>query len=117
MELQEKTNSRIFKAYIHGFIWSLVLTLAAYYCVELRLLEGFTLILTIVGLGIIQAIFQLIYFLHLGEESKPKWNTLIFLFMLSILIIIVAGSLWIMYHLNYREMPPMDMPMIHQEGM
>lgn len=117
MDSQEQTNSKILKAYIHGFLWSLALTLAAYYCVELRLLQGFTLILTIVGLGVVQAIFQLIYFLHLGEESKPKWNALIFFFMLTILLILVIGSLWIMYHLNYREMPPMDMHMLQQEGL
>jgi heme/copper-type cytochrome/quinol oxidase subunit 4 len=34
---------------------------------------------------------------------------LVFSFMIMVLVIIVFGSLWIMYGLNYREMPPMDM--------
>lgn len=48
---------------------------------------------------------QLFFFLHLGQESKPYWNSQLFLFMLTILVILVIGSLWIMHNLSYNVMP------------
>ena len=102
------------KFYLLGFILCIVLTLAAYFLVVEKLLSGMILILTILGLGVIQMAVQLFFFMHLGGEyadgkAKHHWNMLVFLFMVMVLVIIVFGSLWIMYSLNYREMPPMDM--------
>ncbi|MBI2743274.1 MAG: cytochrome o ubiquinol oxidase subunit IV [Chlamydiales bacterium] len=97
------------KTYIWGFLLSVILTLAAFFAVDQKLLTGPSLIYTIVGLGLVQTVIQLVLFLHLGEESKPRWNMLAFFFMLTVLVVIVFGSLWIMYHLNYRMMPMMDM--------
>ncbi len=97
-----------FKSYAIGFVLSIVLTLASYLLVTENLLTGKTLVYTIVVLGLIQAVVQLIFFLHLAEESKPRWNLLVFLFMLLVLLIIVIGSLWIMYNLDYHMMMPME---------
>ncbi len=83
------------RAYIIGFILSLLLTLASYW----------TLIHVLIGLSCIQAFIQLVCFLHLGLESQPSWNLLSFLFMLLVLVILVFGSLWIMHNLNERVMP------------
>jgi cytochrome o ubiquinol oxidase operon protein cyoD len=93
-----------FKIYLTGFILCIILTLAAYFLVERHLLSGMTLVWTIVSLGTVQAIVQLIYFLHVGDEPHPRWNFLIFLFMALIVIVIVGGTMWIMYNLNYRMM-------------
>lgn len=92
------------KSYVVGFILSIVLTLGAYFVVVEQLLPIGVLIGTIVGMGIAQALIQLILFLHLGREPKPRWNLLVFLFMALIAIIVVFGSLWIVYNLNYRDM-------------
>lgn len=97
------------KFYMLGFILCILLTLAAYFLVAQSLLTGMTLIFAILGLGVIQMAVQLIFFMHLAGEKNPHWNLLVFFFMLLVLVIIVFGSLWIMYNLNYREMPPMDM--------
>lgn len=91
-----------FKSYFCGFILSILLTLVAYFFVVHRVLSGWGLIHTVVGVGIAQALIQLLYFLHLGKEPKPRWNLLVFIFMVAIVIILVGGSLWIMYHLNYN---------------
>ncbi len=103
-----------FKFYLLGFIFCVVLTLTAYFLVDKHLLTGWTLIFAILGLGVIQMAIQLLFFMHLGGEKNPHWNLLVFFFMLMVLVIIVFGSLWIMYSLNYREMSPMDMSF--QEG-
>jgi len=49
----------------------------------------------------------LIFFLHLGIESKPRWNLLVFYFMVVVLAILLYGSFWIMSNLDYRMMGKM----------
>ncbi|MCE2982943.1 MAG: cytochrome o ubiquinol oxidase subunit IV [Parachlamydia sp.] len=93
------------QSYLIGFSLSLFLTLASFYLVFARSLSKQTLILSITGLALAQAICQLVFFLHLGQENPPRWETGVFLFMLLILLIIVIGSLWIMFDLNARMMP------------
>ena len=78
-----------------------------------KILTGHVLIYSLAGLALIQAIVQLFFFLHLGQEAKPRWQLFIFLFMLFIMLIIVIGSIWIMVDLNDRMM--LNMPMM--EGM
>lgn len=92
------------KSYLIGFIGSLLVTLLAYFCVVHSLYDGWTLVYVLTALACIQVIIQLRYFLHLGDEPRPYWNLLVFLFMLIILLAIVLGSLWIMQNLNYRDM-------------
>jgi cytochrome o ubiquinol oxidase operon protein cyoD len=97
------------KAYLWGFFLSMALTLAAYFTVAQDLLTGRYLIGAIIALALLQAIVQLILFLHLGTEHKPHWNSLVFFFMAMVVLILVFGSLWIMHNLDYNDMPPMDM--------
>lgn len=99
------------KAYAIGFIMSLLLTLLSFTIVWLHLLPSYIAIYVISTLALCQAIVQLIFFLHLGQENKPQWETLVFYFMVLVLIIIVVGSLWVMYDLNARMMPDMNIPM------
>jgi len=104
---QEKIGT--LKFYVVGFALCLILTLAAYFLVAEKMLSGWPLIFAILGLGVIQMAVQLLFFMHMGSETKPHWNLLLFFFMAMVLLIIVFGSMWIMYSVNYREMPPMDM--------
>lgn len=100
-----------YSSYIIGFTLSLILTLGAYFLVSGYIDTSSSpfsqsfLIFLIVGLAITQLFVQLIFFLHLGQESKPRWNLASFLFMLVVLFIIVFGSLWIMNNLDYNMMP------------
>jgi cytochrome o ubiquinol oxidase operon protein cyoD len=102
-------NQGTLKFYMLGFILCILLTLAAYFLVTEKLLTSWSLISTILGLGFIQMTVQLIFFMHLAGENNPHWNLLVFFFMVMVLVIVVFGSMWIMYNVNYREMPPMDM--------
>ncbi|MBA3757678.1 cytochrome o ubiquinol oxidase subunit IV [Candidatus Saccharibacteria bacterium] len=95
-------------SYLFGFILSLELTLAAYFLVVNRVLESRQLILTIMGLGVAQLLVQLVFFLHLGRESKPRWNLTVFSFMALVLVVLVGGSLWIMSNLDYNTMTPTE---------
>lgn len=90
--------------YIGGFVSALALTFAAYWLVTSRAVEGGWLIALLMGLAVVQFIVQLVFFLHVGHETRPRWNLAALIFMLIILIVIVAGSLWIMNNLNYNMM-------------
>lgn len=59
-------------------------------------------------LAIAQVWVFLFLFLGLGKEAKPRWNILIFLFMSLVCAILVIGSIWIMYHLDYNLMMSHD---------
>lgn len=87
--------------YVIGFSVCLLLTAAAYVAVTQHLFGG-ALIPIIVGLASVQVLVQLVFFLHLGEETKPRWKLVVFIFMLMVLAILVCGSLWIMQNLNYH---------------
>jgi cytochrome o ubiquinol oxidase subunit IV len=102
---------------------SAILTLDAYLLVTKHALSGNQLIAALATLAIIQLITQLVFFLHLGRESKPRWNLAVFAFMLIVLVIVVFGSLWIMTNLNYSHgqnnsppAQPSDEDIIRDEG-
>ena len=101
------TGIGTYKSYALGYVLCLALTLAAYFAVVLDLFSGLALAALVIGLGALQIAVQLILFIHLNAESKPRWNMVVFLFMLLITAIVVIGSLWIMANLDYRVMAPM----------
>lgn len=90
--------------YIIGFILSLAITLVAYFAVVGEWTNGLALLVLLCGLALLQMFVQLVYFLHLGDEVGPRYRLASFLFMAGILLIVVVGSVWIMYHLNYNMM-------------
>ncbi|HSW87797.1 MAG TPA: cytochrome o ubiquinol oxidase subunit IV [Candidatus Saccharimonadales bacterium] len=96
------------RLYITGFILSLVLTIIAYLAVVNHVFAGEIIVLVILVLAVIQLVVQLFFFLHLGQESKPRWNTIFFISTVCMILVLVIGSIWIMNHLNYN-MTPMEM--------
>jgi len=105
-------------AYIIGYVLSITLTFTAFLIVDDRLLSGWGLTLTLIGFATVQLIVQLLFFLHLDREGRPRWNLQAFAFMALVLLIIVLGSLWIMNSLNYHSMSPSktDEYIIKDEG-
>jgi cytochrome o ubiquinol oxidase operon protein cyoD len=90
--------------YVTGFVLSIALTVTAYTLVVHHELSRKMLIGSVAGLAIAQFLVQLVFFLHLGHETKPRWKLVVFLFMLLVVGIVLGGSLWIMYNLNYHMM-------------
>jgi cytochrome o ubiquinol oxidase operon protein cyoD len=101
------------KAYLVGFVACLILTSTAFALVITQAISGTALVNTLAVLALVQATFQLLLFLHVGQEAKPRWETWTFLLMFLILLIIVTGSIWIMDDLNERMMPNMKEMMKH----
>ena len=91
------------KSYSIGFGLAIILTLAAFLTVTSGWFSQLGAITIISLLAVIQLIVQLVFFLPLGRD-KVKWKASAFYTMLLILILIVGGSLWIMYNLDYNMM-------------
>lgn len=102
------------KSYVIGFILCLFLTGVSFWIVYAKLLSGHPLVYTLIGLGVIQAIVQMIFFLHVGQEDHPRWETISFCFMVMCVLILVIGSLWVLNDLDKRVMPNMSSTHSHQ---
>lgn len=92
------------KSYIIGFILSIIFTIIPYKLVVDHMLSGSNLVIAVVLFAIAQLFVQLVFFLHLSTKSDSRWNTLTFVFTVVVLLILVVGSLWIMWNLNYNMM-------------
>lgn len=119
------TNRRLspHKKYVLGFILSLLFTLAAYFLTRHHLASGHTspsdsvTVVVLMIFALCQLFIQLVFFLHLGDEEQPRWRLVVTLFAAVVVFILVAGSLWIMWNLNYHMQPvPSDQQIIHEEG-
>lgn len=98
--------NKSFKPLLIGFTLSILLTIAAYRILtRYHLTHGF-LMVTLFSFCIIQACVQLTFFLHLGVESKPRWNLITFLFAILVIVVVVGGSIWIMETVKYNLMLP-----------
>jgi cytochrome o ubiquinol oxidase operon protein cyoD len=95
------------RSYSIGFVLSIILTILAYLFVVngTVVLSGGVVAGAIIWCAGAQLLVQLVFFLHLGSGSKPRWNLIILIFTLIILFIIVGGSLWIMANLKTNMTP------------
>ena len=94
------------KDYLTGFVLSVVLTALAFWLVMGKVLAGSgTTTLVILSLAVVQIVVHVIYFLHMNARSEGGWSMLALIFTLVLVVIALAGSLWVMYHLNQNMMP------------
>jgi cytochrome o ubiquinol oxidase operon protein cyoD len=91
--------------YVTGFLLSIIFTLVAYVSVMHHWLMGNWLVVLLLALAIVQFSVQLIFFLHVGRETKPRWKRLMLVLMIVFVMIVVLGSIWVMYSLNYHMSP------------
>lgn len=94
---------RSLTARVLGFVSSLVLTLTAFFLIKwpgFFHLDNKLAIIAILILAVLQSMAQSIFFLNVLSEKGPRWNLAIFASTISIVIIVIVGSIWIMNHLN-----------------
>ena len=53
----------------------------------------------------VQIVVHMVCFLHMNPRSEGGWTLLALIFTLVIVGIALAGSLWVMHHLNTNMMP------------
>ncbi|PWE56991.1 cytochrome o ubiquinol oxidase subunit IV [Metarhizobium album] len=95
-----------FRSYVTGFILSVILTAIPFWLVMAGVFESRLVTAALVmGFGAIQIVVHMIYFLHMNTKSEGGWTMLALIFTLLLVAIALAGSLWVMHHLNVNMMP------------
>ncbi|WP_129136424.1 cytochrome o ubiquinol oxidase subunit IV [Luteimonas sp. YGD11-2] len=99
------------REYLTGFVLAVILTAIPFWLVMGDVLQNTTITtLVLLGFAAVQVVVHMIYFLHMNPKSEGGWNLLALIFTLVLLVIVLAGSLWVMHHLNTNMMPgPHDM--------
>lgn len=101
------------RSYLIGFALSAVLTAIPFWLVMSGVLASTqATAIAVILLAFVQIVVHTICFLHVNTRSEGGWTLLAFIFTVVIVAIVIAGSLWIMYHLNSNMMPmqPGQMP-------
>lgn len=96
------------RTYLTGFLLAAVLTAIPFWIVMTGAIAS-TVVATavIVVLAIAQIGVQTWAFLHVNARAQEGWKLVAYVFTAVILVITIAGSLWIMAHLNSNMMPGM----------
>lgn len=91
-------------SYFLGLFLSLLFTVAAFLTVTIHTLDTGLIYIVVAVFALLQLFAQVICFLRLNVTSEGLWNTLAFVFTGVVVLILLSGSLWIMYNLNVNMM-------------
>lgn len=92
--------------YVNGFILSVVLTAIPFWLVMSGgVVSSGVTALVILAFAAVQIVVHMVYFLHMNTKSEHGWSILALIFTVVLVVIMLAGSLWVMYHLNANMMP------------
>ena len=92
--------------YLTGFVLSVFLTAVPFWLVMGKVFDkSSTTAVVILLIGAVQIVVHMIYFLHMNPRSEGGWTMMALIFTIVIVGIMLAGSLWVMHHLNTNMMP------------
>jgi cytochrome o ubiquinol oxidase subunit IV len=92
--------------YTIGFLLSVVLTAVPFWLVMGDVSwSKQTIAFVIMGFAAVQMVVHMVYFLHMTPKSEDGWTLTSLVFTLILVVITLAGSLWVMYHLDSNMMP------------
>ncbi len=94
--------------YVIGFVLSVILTAIPFWLVMERPLSNGATAAAILALAAVQIVVHMIYFLHLTPKAEGGWSVTALLFTIIVVVIMLSGSIWVMYHLNTNMMPLHD---------
>lgn len=97
-------GKKTLKSYMIGLFLSLVFTFCSFGIVAHHPFSTSIIFIVLAVLAIAQLIAQVIFFLRMNASEDGLWNLMPFLFTILIVSVIVGGSLWIMFNLNYNMM-------------
>lgn len=99
------------RAYLLGLGLAAVLTVASFYFAKSGTIWGPAVPVALIVLAIAQMGVHLAFFLHITTGPESTNNVLALAFGVLIVFLVIAGSVWIMHHLNQNmiPMPPMEM--------
>lgn len=105
----ENERSGSLFTYTMGLGFALLLTAASFIVAQTDLLWPPGVAAGLAVLAVAQMGVHLVFFLHIGTDSEGTNNVLALAFGVIIVTLVVAGSLWIMDHLNANMLTPDQM--------
>ena len=102
----QREERQDFRSYVWGVGLALLLTLMPFALVHWASLPRSALLIVIGAFALVQMAVHFRFFLHIGFRQKREDLHLI-LFSTLLLIIMVGGTIWIMYSLAQRMAMPM----------
>lgn len=95
-----------YKSYLIGFALSVTLTVIPFWMVLSVATDNLLLALAVIFFtGAAQVLVHVHYFLHVDVRAEQGWQAMSMVFTIMLLVIILAGSIWIMHHLEENMMP------------
>jgi cytochrome o ubiquinol oxidase operon protein cyoD len=94
------------RSYLTGFALSVVLTAIPFWLAMTGILDSGVTAILITLLAFAQIVVHTIFFLHVNTKAEGGWMLMAFVFTGVMIVIVISGSLWIMYHLHGNMMPP-----------
>jgi cytochrome o ubiquinol oxidase operon protein cyoD len=73
-----------------------------------------TAVLVLGVLAAVQIVVHMVYFLHMNGKIQGGWTMLSTLFTIVFVAVTLAGTLWVMFHMNANMMPSHANPMTGQ---
>ena len=93
------------KGYVTGFALSVFLTAIPFWLVIGKVLPASATVPVILGFAAVQVLVHMVYFLHMNAKVEGGWSLLALVFTVIVVVIMLAGSIWVMYHMNTNMMP------------
>ena len=95
-----------FGSYLTGFILSVVLTAIPFWLVMGNVLNDRTMTsIVIMAFAAVQIVVHMICFLHMNTKSEGGWTFIALVFTLTLVVVTLVGSIWVMYHMDNNMMP------------
>ena len=95
-----------FSGYMIGFVLSIVLTAIPFWLVMARIIDNRTVaVLVLGGFAVVQILVHMVFFLHMNGKAEGGWTMLSTIFTVVFVAIAIAGTLWVMFHMNTNMMP------------
>lgn len=91
--------------YVIGFLLSVILTAIPFWLVMERPLSAGATVAIIMVFAAVQIVVHMVFFLHMSPKAEGGWSITALTFTIIIVVIMLAGSLWVMHHLNTNMMP------------
>lgn len=103
------------KSYVTGFVLSVILTVIPFWLVMGNVLDNsLVTTLVILALGGVQMVVHVVYFLHMSTKSEGGWTFMALIFTITLVVIMLSGSVWVMYHMNHNMMPMTNHEMMNK---
>jgi cytochrome o ubiquinol oxidase operon protein cyoD len=104
-DAQHESRRGAIASYGIGLALSAALTAASFYVLDTHLIWQPAIPVALLALAVAQIGVHLVFFLHITTAPDNTNNVLALAFGVLIVVLLVAGSVWIMQHLNHNMMP------------